>query len=215
MSDASGQIMLTMDHKLNRHAALPNPECPKCNPDRVPLVFDEVDRRDRLFDGWDFTASTPPNSLPNFGATWMHGDTPKIFIPSEPLVEGRKPDHSGLWVNPLEIALLSIPVEGPISPLSMLKGSRQIELASGQWSPKVQESALSCIIPDESTLKSSPMGVDIVKWETEQNRAKLLVFLSNHRQFPLGTSATHSDMDHVHRRTRITETVRVIEVPVI
>jgi hypothetical protein len=191
-----------LDHRLNHHAKKPNPECPTC----FPTLKKDDGYKEHEISPWDHVGINAPNFFPDVGTLWLRGDTTLVFIETE--------KGMGAWATPSQVDLLSVPTKESIEVGKLLPDLIQIEVGSGARKPTIKRMAITTNIPDESSLRSSgPMGVDIIEWTIEQNRAKLLRDIHQRGMFPVSHGRTRTYPDPSGMKTTVGEDVDAIFIP--
>lgn len=196
---------LELDHRLNRHATTPNPDCPVCNPTKKTELLDGYRER------WptaDYIGTDAPNWFPDWGTTWVspHTGHIKVFVQAS---AGEK--SAGIWVDTkYSTPILSIKTDRPIYVSS--SEELQIEIGSGKFIPSSKVLGVKTTLPAGLHSKYSPMGADVVKETIQSNRAKLLKTIFEGGLFPIGYSVTEEREDYKTDFIYVEEIIRAIEL---
>lgn len=195
---------LELDHRLNRHASAPEPDCPACNPDKQIKVYDYRER----WPNADHVGANAPNWFPDWGTTWVspHTGRIKVFVQANAGAEA-----GGLWVDTTYATpILSLKTDRPIFMTS--SEELQIEVGSGKFIASSKILGVSTKLPAGLHSKYSPMGADVVRETVQSNRAKLLKTIFEGSMFPVGYSVTEEREDTMTDFIHVEETIRAIEL---
>lgn len=192
-----------LDHRIGRHEGKPNSNCPLCNPEVSEQILNEVEAIRFGSRWWDHRGGESP-AFPDWGAVWVnHKDEVFAFIK-----EGDGAYKGGFW------APVSKSYEETVDRESLFAtvGAIQTEFGSGNWSSRVKMLNVSQTMPGEAAM-SSPLGVDLPKMASQQNRAKLIVGMSRSDLFPVSEIAEAVSEDFTTRLLKYSSTVYTVPIP--